>query len=419
MEQLLDLRIESTAFLGALYAAAGAVLLVLLVLVLRSGSRRRAASVAAIVAGGALVGLCLAWVLSDVIDLFGISLSGPTRAWAAALFAGVALVIAGFVFLGGPRRILAALALPLCVLAAAAGINADFGQFPTLRVALGLPAYGALAADTTASLPAHGSVGTVDIPASVSGFSARPAMVYLPPVARTPHPPVLPVIEALSGQPGSPQDPFTAGRLAAMLDAWAAGHAGVAPIVVVPDQLGAPNRNPMCVDSPLGNSATYLTVDVPAWIRAHFRVAPGPSGWAIAGFSQGGTCSIQLGAAHPELYGTVFDISGELQPRAGSPADTLKTGFGGSQAAYTAASPTAILAAHAPYRALHVIFAAGSNDVSYLAWAYTLADAAGRAGADTQVLVSPGTGHDWHTVRYAWKAALPILARDLGLAASG
>jgi S-formylglutathione hydrolase FrmB len=153
-------------------------------------------------------------------------------------------------------------------------------------------------------------------------------------------------------------------------------------------------------------------------VRAIFRVAQGPGGWAIAGFSQGGTCAIQLGAAHPSLYGTLFDISGELTPKAGTAEQSAQAAFGGNAAAYAAAAPAAILAAHAPYRSLTAIFAVGENDARYLAWTHTLADAAAAAGVRTVAFVSPGTGHDWHTVRYAWTAALPALTQALGLGAS-
>jgi hypothetical protein len=111
----------------------------------------------------------------------------------------------------------------------------------------------------------------------------------------------------------------------------------------------------------------------------------------------------------------VFDIAGELVPRAGSTESTVRAAFGGSTAKYAAAAPTAILAAHAPYSSLTTIFAVGANDARYRAWAHTLADAAAHAGATTRVIESPGTAHDWHTVRYAWTTALPALTQALGL----
>ena len=416
MNALLDTSLVGGPFLIGLYLLTG---LFVAGLLLRRQGVRAAALTLALVLAGAVAGWVLVWLVSDVWDLFGVSMSTPTRLWTAGLVGALVLAVTNLFGARPRRRVLAVVAIPLCLLTAAAGINAEFGQFNTVRAALGIPLYGALTDALAGPVPpitdTRGTVGTVTIPATVSGFAAREAMVYLPAAARTAKPPVLPVIEMLSGQPGSPSDLFTAGRLAGILDAWAATHHGLAPIVVVPDQLGAPDRNPMCVDSKLGNSDGYLTVDVPAWIRAHYRVAAAPGGWAIAGFSQGGTCSIQLGADHPELYGTVLDISGELAPKAGNPQQTVQAGFAGSAAAYAAAAPSAILAAHAPYRALHIIFAVGGDDTRYIAWTNTLRAAAERAGATTDLLVSPGTAHDWHTVVYALTRALPLLAAHTGL----
>jgi len=410
---ILNTSIVSGPFVYVLFGLTAAVLVVL---VARRHSARLAVISVIAVIGGAAFGWIAAWLVSDVWDLFGVSLSATTRLWTTGFFAALALAIVAISSSRRWRRAVAIAAIPLVLLSAAVGVNADFGQFTTVRTALGLPTYDTLASATTGPVDAgKGVVGTVTIPSTTSGFPARPAVVYLPPAARAANPPALPVVEMLSGQPGSPTDVFTSGHLDTILDSYAAAHGGIAPIVVVPDQLGATDRNPMCVDSPLGNSASYLTKDVPDWIRSHFTVAASPGGWAIGGFSQGGTCSIQLGAAHPELYGTVLDISGELAPQSGSVAQTVATGFGGDASAYAAAAPSAVLAAHAPYADLTVIIAVGGDDSRYLPWAQAVYDAAGAAGAHTHLIVSPGTAHDWHTVRYAWEQALPLIAESTGL----
>jgi len=261
----------------------------------------------------------------------------------------------------------------------------------------------------------HDIVGAVTIPATVSNFTARSALVYLPPAALTAHPQALPVVEMLSGQPGSPSDVFTAGGLAHILNGYAKAHAGLAPIVVVPDQLGSPGSNPMCVDSPLGNSASYLTVDVPAWIHTHLRVSAQPANWTIAGFSQGGTCAIQLGAVHPQLYGTVLDISGELVQKNGSEAHTESAAIDGSATAYAAVAPSAILTASGPYSSPGAIFVVGDGASRFGPGIHAVADAARRAGVNTHLFVSPGTAHDWHTVDYAFSKALPLIATRTGL----
>ena len=431
----LDISLVDAPFLVALFAVTACALL--LVLFGATDVRRAITTVIGAVLG-ATVGWVTAWLLSDVWDLWGVSVSIGTRLWSAALWAAAVTVILNLRGQVVWRRVVAIVALPLCLLSAAAGVNADLGQFPTLRSAFGLSRFEPLdqalatarstmsasgaAAATPDGLSAPtedtvGVVGTVTIPATVSGFTARAALVYLPPAAIGRNPPALPVVEMLSGQPGSPSDVFTAGGLSDILDRYAQLHSGLAPIVVVPDQLGSPEQNPMCVDSGLGKSASYLTVDVPAWIRAHLHVRAEPAGWIIAGFSQGGTCSIQLGAAHPELFGTILDISGELVPRNGSEAQTVTAGFGGSAAAYAAAAPSAILAEHAPYAALSAIFVVGDGDTRFLPGVHAVAEAAQRAGVDTRLFESPGTAHDWRTVNYAWITALPIIADRTALLA--
>lgn len=423
----LDASLVDARLLAGLYAATG---LALLIVLLGPADPRRAVGTVIGAGVGAAAGWALAWLVSDAWDPWGISLSVGTRLWFAALCASVAIVLLNLRGQVRWRRVVAVCAVPLCVLSAVAGINADVGQFPTLRVAFGLVNYPTLVqalakrqGDVSMTHPAastgflDGVVGRVTIPAMVSKFVARSALVYLPAAAIGPNPPALPVIEMLSGQPGSPSDVFSVGGLAGILDVYARAHSGLAPIVVVPDQLGSPSSNPMCVDSPLGNVDSYLSIDVPIWIRAHLPVAAESTDWTIAGISQGGTCSIQLGAAHPQLYGTILDISGELIPSNGSEAHTVAAGFGGSAAAYAAAAPTAILAAHAPYTSLGAIFVVGDGDASFLPGAHVLADAAQSAGVDTRLFVSPGTAHDWRTVDYAWTTALPLIAARTNLLA--
>jgi len=57
------------------------------------------------------------------------------------------------------------------------------------------------------------------------------------------------------------------------LDAYAANHEGLAPIVVVADQLGTPTANPLCLDSALGKSETYLARDLAVAAAAVSRAA--------------------------------------------------------------------------------------------------------------------------------------------------
>lgn len=391
-------------------------------------------------AAGALgtgVGYLAGWILGDVLDVFGVTPSLGSRTWFALALGAVAVAVlrlvtaprrrgpreaASVTRTGRPLRWVAAICVPLFVLVGAVGVNADTGEYPTLAAVVGkgypaieLPAVAGGAGHTAAVAPsAVGRVGSVTIPATTSGFDARSAVVYLPPVALVRHPPKLPVLVMMSGQPGGPDQVFRSGRLVSLLDAYARAHHGYAPIVVSPDQLGAPDHNPMCVDSPLGNSAGYITTDVTAWIGTHLNVLPGRESWAVGGFSQGGTCAIQFGAGHPDLYGNILDIAGEVAPANGSLRATVDRGFGGSDAAYRAATPAALLAAHAPYSQTVGVFVAGSLDSRFGPGLATVAAAAQRAGIDAHTLVSPGTAHDWYTVAYGFRHALDTFGERWG-----
>lgn len=426
---LLTLRIDKSSFLIPLDVV---VALLGLYLLLRSPQPRRLLRSFGAAVLGAAVGLLLAWLVSDVWNVFGLPLTAVTRMWVAIAFAGVFLAVANLWGTRWWRKVVAAVMIPGVLLVAAAGINVDEGAYRDLNDALGIVPYSAMPAShltahagtmdpnlgkdwrPPAGMPKHGRVGTVHIPATDSHFAARKTVVYLPPAALVRKPPVLPVLMLFAGQPGTPSDVFTSGRAAATYDAFAAQHNGLAPIVVAADQLGAPGQNPMCVDSPLGNSATYLTVDVPNWIRTHLPVAESSRYWAVGGYSQGGTCAIQFGAGHPELFGSIIDVLGELAPAIGS--KTVAEGFGGSRAAYQASTPLVMLAQHAPYRDSFAIFASGGRDLKYTRYAKELNAAARRAGMTTELLVSRASGHDWNTVRYAWARALPQIADRMGLA---
>jgi enterochelin esterase-like enzyme len=389
---------------------------------------------------GAAIGLglgyLLAWLVSDVWDSFGVSLTAVTRLWFGLGFAGIGFALAGIWRSRAWRAALAVTSVFLFALMGGVGVNADIAEFPTLGAAVGvghlsplalpkasrLPMPAAVQAATLApawrapaNLPAAGTVGTVIIPAVASHFAARAAIVYLPPAALVKNAPRLPVLEMLSGQPGAPSSLLTSGNLAGILNAYAHLHHGLAPIVVVPDQLGAPQLNPMCLDSPLGNAETYLTVDVPNWINSHLHVLKDRKYWAIGGFSEGGTCSIQLGAKFRGLYGNIVDISGQLAPVRGTVAATVASAFGGSTASYREATPTALLAAGAPYNDTLAIFAVGQNDTRYGRSAATVSQAARAAGMTVHLMISPGTAHDWYTVQFAIHKALPILYARWGL----
>lgn len=423
---LLDLRIDHAGFLFPLYGLTLATATCLLI-GLRIGARGRLARGAIAIALGAGCGAVAALMLA----ITGLQVDPVVCLWCSVGGAGLTLAAVALRRAQWWRRVAATAFVPLVLLSFAAGVNAEYGAYPYFGEAIQYMPFPALPSalltrhvgtmdarlgnDWRASsgMPGHGIVGAVDIPAVRSHFPAREAVVYLPPAALVREPPALPVVLLFPGQPGSPSTVFTSGRVAQVFDEYARSHHGLAPIVVAPDQLGFPGHNPMCVDSPLGNAATYLTEDVPAWIKAHLPVATDASHWAVGGYSEGGTCAAQLGAGHPELFSAFVPVLSELQPTAG--ADTVNRAFGGSRQRYRAATPLALLSAHPQGRHDLVIFGTGARDHRYTSYAKTLASASAAAGIPTQLIVAPDSGHSWTTVRYVWRRALPAIADQIGL----
>lgn len=324
------------------------------------------------------------------------------------------------------RAVPIALTVALVLLNAAAGVNAYYAYYPTLGEAFGGggPDESSLVAvdADVGVIPAQGRVVSIAVPGTVSGFQARAAQVYLPPAWFARPRPELPVIMLLHGSPGAPTDWTDGGQAAATADAWAAQHGGVAPVLVMPDVNGDPVTDTECVNSPLGNVETYLTVDVPAAARRIFATKPpGRTAWAVAGFSEGGTCAIMLALRHPDLFGTFGDFGGLVGPRVGD--DNTDTGnvtvaelFAGSQQAFDAHEPTALLADPGPGVAgLGGWFEVGSDDAAPLAAAQTLAPLAEHAGVATCLVVVPGGGHTFDVWSAALRSSLPWMAARLGL----
>lgn len=427
MNALLDVNIAEGPFVYVMYALAA---LTVIALVLVRPSRKWSHSgwvigVAWALVTGVLLTVALIWWLIYVTDTFGLDPTWITKAFFAGGIIMLTVILVGLWRATWKRRIASVGAALVVVLTVAMGINIDFGQYSTVRSTLGISEFAATALPPLhdsavptasratvatwrppASMPAVGTVASVKIPGTISGFVARNAVVYLPPAALTANPPLLPVIVLLSGQPGIPDDMFNAAGALGVANKYAATHGGLAPIIVAPDQLGSRDSNPMCIDSPLGNSATYLTQDVPNWIKANLGVLTDRSQWAIGGFSQGGTCAIQLGAGFPQLFGSLIDISGELDVSIGTPAKTIKAAFGGSQARYDAAQPLAKLTAGTPYKDTYATVAVGANDKTYRPGQQQIAAAAKAAGMKVDYFEVPGSSHDWTTASVATAQAL-------------
>ncbi len=359
--------------------------------------------------------------------------------WSGLAVLAIALGAGRWVVRHRDRQPLAAAGLVVAVVAvvvAAAGqVNAVYDAYPTVRAALGLSNYrtvplaealGSAAATIDrrplsenwtprGDLPETGAVTTARIPGAVSGFRARDARIYLPPAYFADPRPELPVLVLLAGQPGGTEDWLVGGRLTQIMDAYAAEHDGLAPVVVLADGTGGQFDNPLCVDSHLGNVATYLTVDVPAWVRRQLQVDPDPSGWAIGGFSYGGTCALQLATTRPDVYPTFLDLSGQAEPTIGDRDRTVREVFGGDAAAFARNNPAELLTRNR-YPGSAGVFVVGLDDREYRSGLEQLTTAAAAAGMDVHLTELPGA-HSFAVWSAGLEKELPWLSRRLGLVA--
>lgn len=413
-----------------LYGLAIAFLVV--ILVRRYTKRGAIATIVGFVAGAAAGVGVFFW--ANLTNAFGGQLPKDVALWAAATFGAIVVALVSLWGTRWWRKIVAILGVVVFVAAGAIGINAAFGLNPRLADMFGivvdtpidLPAVPAPGSSTStgpvyatwkapAGMPAVGTRGTAKIPATVSGFNARPAGLYLPPAALVPNAPALPLVIMMMGYPGNP-DPT---KISDVLDQFAASHNGLAPIVIIADQIGT-GKDPACADSKTyGNAATYIKTDVVNWAKANLHISANPKDWVIAGYSNGGGCALKYGVQEPKTFGNIFDISGEPFPGSEIVDRITKEVYGGSAAAFNAAKPLTIMAA-APkgtFAGMHAVLTIGSDDSEFGQSAREVAAATKAAGMTTTLSVIPGAGHVGSALSGGLTAGFTILYPVLGLAA--
>jgi poly(3-hydroxybutyrate) depolymerase len=431
---ILRITITGSPLQVAIYVLAGASVLFLL---LRRSTRRRLEVGGIAIVGGLVLGDLVLLVIAAT-NIFGVTLSLASSVWAVAGITGIALAVASFWSTPGWRTIGVAFALVFIILAPTLGINADFGLDPTVGALAGLPTLdtvtipvlrslptpiptppddGALWANWVrpADLPAAGSISQVIIPGTISGFKARPAGLYLPPAALVKNPPDLPLVIMMMGQPGNPDPSFQQ----AILDGMASRHDGLAPIVLVADQIGNPAVDPLCLNTPrYGNAETYISQDVVDWARTHLHVLQDAAHWTIAGYSNGGECALSLGTKYPSIWQNVLDISGEQYPGWDESAAQLASTFHGNEAAYRATWPTNLLL-QGTYPDTVGIFTVGSNDFSYRRQALIVSAAAKAAGWQTTYFEVLNGGHVLGALNGGLAKGYAVLYPRLGLSQPG
>lgn len=422
----------------ALYVVALA--LAVYLLVRKPGRGRLVASAIGILVG--TLAAIVTFVVSNVTNAFGEQLQIEILWWAIAAFGAVGLALANLWHSRWWRKVIAALAVPVFIAAGAVGINAVFGLNATVADMLGIsvkhpialpvshpnPTSSAAPAWTPgngsslyaawrppADMPKLGRQGTVTIPATESGFRARPAGLYLPPAALVRDAPELPLVILMMGYPGNPSPD----RVSAVVDQYQQKHEGLAPIVLVADQVGT-QGDPTCADSKLyGNAQTYITKDVVDWAKANLHIIQDPKYWAIMGYSNGGGCAIKYGALMPTTFGNIVDISGEPFPGSVHPNLALQRIFQGNRAAFEASKPMNIMrkAPKGAYDGINAVFTYGAEDPKYGPDQKVVSAFARSVGMNVTLTSIPGAVHVGPAFTGGVAAGLDVLYPLWGLSA--
>ena len=374
------------------------------------------------------------WLLVNVFAVFPGNIADRVLLW--LVLAAGACILAGRRWSASPprARVTATAAGLLVLLMATLQVNAFYGlnrtvadlagaaaeRVPSLERALmrqpGASDGAALQGwQPQGGIPAGGVLRRSPIPGTASGMGTRDAYIYLPPAYFAQNRPALPVLVLVAGQPGGPVDWLTGGRLQEHMDAFAAKHRGVAPVVVVPDPNGSPGANTMCMDSRIAQADTFLTQDVVGWISTSLAVDTDHRQWAAGGFSFGGTCALQLGTRHPALFPAVLAFSAEAEPAVAKDRNrTIEAAFPGNPDAFTSQTPLAIMERQRFDGSLAYL-TAGSEDPEFLGYLRRLTAAAENAGFQVHSHEVEGAGHSWDTSSLRLADALDLLARRWGI----
>ncbi len=407
------------------------VLVTALIIVIAARRPRHPCRLAAGAALGAAVAVAIVWLL-DAQDTFDIPIPTAAAVWAAVGLASAGFGVAALWVRPWWRRILAGMLVIASLLLGALGVNQAFGITHTLAAIIGVQSAASVALPATtpgrpgtsalyktwkipAGMPAIGEVSALSGPNRIPspGYAPRTGALYLPPAALVADPPRLPLIVFMMGQPGSP-DPTA---LAKALDAFAAKHAGLAPIAIIADQLTSPSLDPACHDSATyGAVSTYFNEEIPAFARARLNVIDDPAYWVIGGYSNGGSCALVWGSQHPETWGQVLDVSGNAFPGSESAAATIAKVFAGDAAAFAAAKPAALMATHAgDYRGHTAVFTAGAVDTKYGPAARANAALARAAGFTVAFRTVAGASHIGPALSGGLALGIAALGEPLGL----
>jgi enterochelin esterase-like enzyme len=219
-----------------------------------------------------------------------------------------------------------------------------------------------------------------------------------------------PVIEWIPHFPGEPRHVAALYGLPDLLDREIAARLMPPTVVIVPDPNGKGRltHDSECVDAVGGQANdTYLSADIRTWALGRLRVRTDREGWALAGWSSGGYCALNLAVRHPQWYSVAVSMSGYDK----TPQD-IATGdlFHGRDDVRLANDVSATLLAHpSPLRLLACADSSASDELASLG----RLQAAAVPPAQLTTWTFPAEGHNLNSVRTELPVVFGWLDRQL------
>jgi enterochelin esterase-like enzyme len=201
-----------------------------------------------------------------------------------------------------------------------------------------------------------------------------------------------PVVELLSGTPGTPQTWLEAMEAPTVMTRLVNDHEAH-PFILVSASINVDGRHdPDCSNIPGGPQvATWLTGDVRNLVRTSFRVATDRNAWGLMGYSEGGLCASKLVLQYSSQYAAAVSISGDDHPD----GDLLEPGT----AAYNENAPLWLLQ-HRPARNVALLLTGTREDSDVAQEAASMVGAA-KLPTTVDTLISARGGHNigvWKSV---------------------
>ncbi len=218
-----------------------------------------------------------------------------------------------------------------------------------------------------------------------------------------------PVAVWLTGYPGTPGEIVRYLGLIQTMN-QRVGHGTARPtVLVVLHPTLAPPRDTECADVPHGPQVeTYLAADLPAEVRASYRVSRDRTGWALAGLSTGGFCAVKVAMRHPDAYSAAVSVSGYYH----AVLDTTTGSLYGGRATLRNDNDPEWLLSHRPAPPISVLVTYSTDEAA------TAADTArflslARPPMATYRLIVPHGGHNFGVFASEMPAVVDWLAARL------